>query len=96
MSIELLSSYDWISLLTEIDLNPPILKIEYRIITIDTIMNIGAKVVSKMLTLRGTRNPINEKQAGHTPITKPRSVPAKPDLVVLLALQSIQLLLAYR
>jgi hypothetical protein len=94
--IELVSSYDSISLSTEIDLNPPILKIEYRIIAIDNIINIGAKVVNKMLTLRGTRNAINEKHAGHTPIMKPRSVPAIPDLVDLLDLHSIQLFLAYR
>ena len=69
---------------------------EYKIIAIDAVINIGEKVVKKMLALSGTRNPINEKHAGHTPIMKPRRVPAIPDLVTLLVLQSIQLFLEYR
>ena len=69
---------------------------ENRIIAIDAVISIGAKAVSKRLALRGTRNPINEKQAGHTPIMKPRRVPAIPDFVALLVLQSIHLLLEYR
>ena len=66
---------------------------EYKIIAIDAVINIGAKVVKKMLALRGIRNPINEKHAGHTPIMKPRIVPAIPDSVALLFLQSIHLFL---
>lgn len=44
---------------------------ENKIIAIDAVINTGAKVVKKMLAQRGTRNPINEKHAGHTPIKKP-------------------------
>lgn len=77
-------------------MNPPTLKIEYKIIAIDAVINTGAKVVRKMLALRGTRNPINEKQAGHTPIKKPRRVPAIPDSVALFVLQSIHFFLEYR
>ena len=70
-------------------MNPPTLKIEYKIIAIEIVINIGAKVVNKMLALRGTRNAINEKHAGQTPIMKPRRVPTIPDLVALLDLQSM-------
>jgi len=66
---------------------------EYKIIAIEAVINLGAKVVKKMLALRGTRNPINEKHAGHTPIMKPRRVPVIPDFVALLVLQSIHLFL---
>lgn len=69
---------------------------EYKIIAIDAVINIGEKAVKKMLALRGIRNPISEKHAGHTPIMKPKSVPATPGSVALLVLQSIQLFLIYR
>lgn len=69
---------------------------EYKIIAIDAVINIGAKVVKKMLALRGTRNPINEKHAGHTPIIKPIRVPAIPDFLALFVLHSMQLFLEYR
>ena len=79
----------------DIDLNPPTLRIEYEIIMIEAVINIDAKVVKKMLALRGTRNPINEKHAWHTPIKKPRRVPAISDFVALLVLQPIHLFLEY-
>jgi len=69
---------------------------ENRIIAIDAVINIGAKAVNKRLALRGTRNPINEKHAGHTPIMKPRIVPEIPDFAALVVLHSTQLFLKNR
>jgi len=45
--------------------------------------------VRNMLPLRGSRNPIKEKQAGHTPNTNPRVLPPNPALAF--GLQSIHL-----
>ena len=78
------------------DLNPPRLWIECKIIPIDTIKNIGANVVRKILALSGIRKPINEKHAGHTPIIKPITEPVNPDFPPGFILQSVQFFLEYR
>lgn len=44
------------------------------IMNTDTVISIGPKAVTKMLELRGIRNPKDEKGAGHTPIMKPSRV----------------------
>jgi len=51
--------------------------------------NNGEYVVRNMLPLRGNKNPINEKQAGHTPSTNPNVLPPNPAFT--LGLQSMHL-----
>ncbi|MGH9876097.1 MAG: hypothetical protein ACREBU_03435 [Nitrososphaera sp.] len=60
-------------------LKPPSLNIENAIIDIDKMVKTGEYVVRNRLGPRGSRRPMKEKQAGHTPKLNPSIEPKKPE-----------------